>query len=105
MNNSSSRYYQMLEEAPQVAKEALASIASIRALKLKNGWRYVAIHQDGSQEIIRANSTRLYGAAHLHRKLVCSGKTGLGSVFSFGQKATQPDLLMKSYPIAQEESK
>lgn len=83
----------------EAAKAALANIDHVECSSVKNGYRYTAVMKDGRREVIRALATREYALAHLHSGMACSGKTGLGAIFNFGQKPVYPEELLKTYEI------
>ena len=92
-------YNATVAASPAVAAAALENIASVNVEALKKGWKYTATMHDGTTSVIRACSTRLYHAAHLHADMVCTGKQGLGAVVSFGMKPCPYVKALRSYTI------
>lgn len=100
MTMSNEQFFAARDAAPGIAERAAREIVCVTRSRLPTGgYRYRAVMPDGTSQLIRAKSTTSYTAAHLHSEMVCTGKTGLGSVISFGQKPTSPSLHIKSFAI------
>jgi hypothetical protein len=87
-----------------LGRAAALELVSIRAEALpRGGWRYTATAKDGAEYVVRAKATRLYPAAHVWDRTVCTGKSGLGAVVNFGAKpknAWGVGAVLRSFPIA-----
>lgn len=97
--NAATRYRIAVAAAPALAVSLLESIARVERRTIPQGYQLVAVMNDGTERVIRWTATRPYEAAHLHASMVCTGKTGLGSVFSFGQKPSANAPCLKTYAI------
>tara|TARA_R110000772_G_scaffold83288_2_gene176103 strand:+ start:709 stop:1056 length:348 start_codon:yes stop_codon:yes gene_type:complete len=84
------------------ATERILKIVSVVADELKSGnFKYSAIYQDGTKEVIRKSATRLYQNAFGYlEEQPCSSKPGLGDFFTFGIKAASGyGGEIKSFPV------
>jgi hypothetical protein len=95
-----------------VARNAMATlranllpvITEVYAQRLPDSrWRYTAVDEDGSEEVVRQRATKLYLKAFMYTEPVTSGnKQGLTRYFTFGKEPNRyyRDKLHSTHPVA-----
>ena len=64
----------------------ISDITEVTATEITGGYRYDAVRETGTIEVIRKKATRLYPRAYLYGVNICGGnKTGLARIFTFGK--------------------
>jgi hypothetical protein len=104
MSSYNDNFKARVESVPELAAFAHEQIRKVEMIRLPKGFfRYLAVMASGARLEIRAKATRYYPLAHLHNQMVCTGKQGLGMVFSFGQKPAFPEALLRTYVVQTED--
>ena len=78
------------------------TITHVTATKIIGGYRYDAVHGDGTVEVIRKKAARLYERAYYYsRPVTGSNKRGLALVFTFGLKpvSSHADCVLATYTV------
>lgn len=69
------------------------------------GWRYMAVMEDGTEQVVRKQATRRYPTAFMYSVPVTSGnKQGLALYFTFGKNPSSwyKDKVVASYSIQED---